>query len=53
MDKKAITWVSSGNTICVPAIGTKPIDRMVDFCSEGEGEQIYSEIERRLKALNG
>ena len=53
MDKKAITWVSSGNTICVPAIGTKPIDRMVDFCSEGEGEQIYAEIERRLQALNG
>jgi len=53
MDKKAITWVSSGNTICVPAIGTKPIDRMVDFCSEGEGEQVYAEIERRLQALNG
>ena len=53
MDKKAITWVSSGNTICVPAMGTKPIDRMVDFCSEGEGEQIYAEIERRLQALNG
>ncbi len=53
MDKKAITWVSSGNTICVPAIGVKPIERMVDYCSEGEGEQIYAEIERRLKALNG
>ena len=53
MDKKAVTWVSSGNTICVPAIGVKPIERMVDFCSEGEGEQIYAEIERRLQALNG
>ena len=53
MDKKAVTWVSSGNTICVPAIGVNPIERMVDFCSEGEGEQIYSEIERRLKAING
>ena len=53
MDKKAITWVASGNTICVPAIGVKPIERMVDYCSEGEGEQIYAEIERRLQALNG
>lgn len=53
MKKSAVTWVSSGNTICVPAIGVKPIDRMVDFCSEGEGEQIYAEIERRLQALNG
>jgi len=53
MDKKAVTWVSSGNTICVPAIGVKPIERMVDYCSEGEGEQIYAEIERRLQALNG
>ena len=53
MKKSAVTWVSSGNTICVPAIGVKPIERMVDFCSEGEGEQIYSEIERRLKAING
>jgi hypothetical protein len=53
MKKTGITWVSSGNTICVPAIGVKPIDRMVDFCSEGEGEQIYAEIERRLQALNG
>ena len=53
MKESGITWVSSGNTICVPAIGVKPIDRMVDFCSEGEGEQIYAEIERRLQALNG
>lgn len=53
MKKTGITWVSSGNTICVPAIGVKPIDRMVDFCSDGEGEQIYAEIERRLQALNG
>ena len=53
MKKTGVTWTNSGNTICVPAIGVKPIDRMVDFCSEGEGEQIYSEIERRLKALNG
>ena len=53
MKKTGVTWVSSGNTICVPAIGVKPIERMVDFCSEGEGEQIYSEIERRLKAING
>ena len=53
MKKSGVTWVSSGNTICVPAIGVKPIERMVDFCSEGEGEQIYSEIERRLKAING
>ena len=53
MKKKAITWVASGNTICVPAIGVKPIERMVDYCSEGEGEQIYAEIERRLQALNG
>ena len=53
MKKKAITWVGSGNTICVPAIGVKPIERMVDYCSEGEGEQIYAEIERRLQALNG
>jgi hypothetical protein len=53
MKKSAVTWVSSGNTICVPAIGVKPLDRMVDFCSEGEGEQIYAEIERRLQALNG
>ncbi len=53
MTKSAVTWVSSGNTICVPAIGVKPIERMVDFCSEGEGEQIYAEIERRLKAING
>ena len=52
MDKKAVTWVQSGNVICVPAIGTKPIDRMVDYCSKGEGEQIYAEIERRLQALN-
>ena len=53
MTKSAVTWVSSGNTICVPAIGVKPIERMVDFCSEGEGEQIYAEIERRLQAMNG
>jgi len=53
MKKTGVTWVSSGNTICVPAIGVKPIERMVDFCSEGEGEQIYSEIERRLQAING
>ena len=53
MKKTGVTWTNSGNTICVPAIGVKPIERMVDFCSEGEGEQIYSEIERRLKALNG
>jgi len=53
MKKTGVTWVSSGNTICVPAIGVKPIERMVDFCSEGEGEQIYAEIERRLKAING
>ena len=53
MNKAAVTWVSSGNTICVPAIGVKPIERMVDFCSEGEGEQIYAEIERRLQAING
>lgn len=53
MKKTAVTWVSSGNTICVPAIGVKPIERMVDFCSEGEGEQIYAEIERRLQAMNG
>ena len=53
MKKSAVTWVSSGNTICVPAIGVKPIERMVDFCSEGEGEQIYAEIERRLQAMNG
>ena len=53
MKKSAVTWVSSGNTICVPAIGVKPIERMVDFCSEGEGEQIYAEIERRLQAING
>ena len=53
MTKSAVTWVSSGNTICVPAIGVKPIERMVDFCSEGEGEQIYAEIERRLQAING
>ena len=53
MKKTGITWVNSGNTICVPAIGTKPIDRMVDFCSQGEGEQVYAEIERRLQALNG
>ena len=53
MKKTAVTWTNSGNTICVPAIGVKPIERMVDFCSEGEGEQIYSEIERRLKAING
>ena len=53
MKKTAVTWVSSGNTICVPAIGVKPIERMVDFCSEGEGEQIYAEIERRLQAING
>jgi len=52
MKKTGVTWVSSGNTICVPAIGVNPIERMVDFCSEGEGEQIYSEIERRLKAIN-
>jgi len=52
MKKTGVTWTNSGNTICVPAIGVKPIERMVDFCSEGEGEQIYSEIERRLKALN-
>jgi len=53
MKKTGVTWVSSGNTICVPAIGVKPIERMVDFCSEGEGEQIYAEIERRLQSLNG
>lgn len=53
MKKAGITWVNSGNTICVPAIGVKPIERMVDFCSEGEGEQIYAEIERRLQAING
>jgi len=53
MKKTGVTWVSSGNTICVPAIGVKPIERMVDFCSEGEGEQIYAEIERRLQAING
>ena len=51
---QGITWVPLQETlICVPAIGVKPIDRMVDFCSEGEGEQIYAEIERRLQALNG
>jgi len=53
MKPSAITWVSSGNTICVPAVGVKPIDRMVDFCSQGEDEQVYVEIERRLQALNG
>ena len=53
MAKTGVTWISSGNTICVPAIGVSPIERMVDFCSEGEGEQIYSEIERRLQAING
>jgi len=53
MNKTGVTWTNSGNTICVPAIGVNPIERMVDFCSEGEGEQIYSEIERRLKAING
>lgn len=53
MKKTGVTWVSSGNTICVPAIGVSPIERMVDFCSEGEGEQMYSEIERRIKAING
>ena len=53
MKKTGVTWVSSGNTICVPAIGVKPIERMVDFCSDGDGEQIYSEIERRLQAING
>ena len=53
MKKTGVTWTNSGNTICVPAIGVKPIERMVDYCSEGEGEQIYAEIERRLKAING
>ena len=53
MAKTGVTWVSSGNIICVPAIGVSPIERMVDFCSEGEGEQIYSEIDRRLQAING
>ena len=52
MKKTGITWTNSGNTICVPAIGTKPIDRMVDFCSSGEGESVYEEIERRLKNIN-
>jgi len=53
MRKDGVKWSNSGNTICVPAIGTQPIDRMVDFCSSGEGEQVYSEIERRLKTING
>tara|TARA_Y100001973_G_C5168534_1_gene317616 strand:- start:525 stop:1427 length:903 start_codon:yes stop_codon:yes gene_type:complete len=53
MKPKGITWVGSGNTICVPAIGVKPIDRMVDFCSHGEGEDVYDEITRRLQAING
>jgi len=52
MNPKKVTWVGSGNTICVPAVGVKPIDKMVDFCSQGEGEQVYAEIERRLQALN-
>jgi len=53
MKKDGVKWSNSGNIICVPAIGTKPIDRMVDFCSSGEGEQVYTEIERRLQAING
>ena len=52
MKSKKVTWVGSGNTICVPPVGVKPIDKMVDFCSQGEGEQVYAEIERRLQALN-
>ena len=52
MKSKKVTWVGSGNTICVPAVGVKAIDKMVDFCSQGEGEQVYAEIERRLQALN-
>jgi hypothetical protein len=52
MKKDGVKWSNSGNIICVPAIGTQPIDRMVDFCSSGEGEQVYSEIERRLKTIN-
>tara|TARA_R110002020_G_scaffold63770_6_gene169847 strand:- start:446 stop:1333 length:888 start_codon:yes stop_codon:yes gene_type:complete len=51
--RSAITWVNSGNTICVPAVGVQPIEKLVDFCSQGEGEQVYAEIERRLQALNG
>jgi hypothetical protein len=52
MKSNKVTWVGSGNTICVPAVGIKAIDKMVDFCSQGEGEQVYAEIERRLQALN-
>jgi len=53
MKSTGITWIASGNTICVPAIGIKAIDRMVDYCSQGEGEEVYAEIERRLQAING
>lgn len=51
--KSGAKWASSGNIICVPAIGVNPLDRLVDFCSEGDGTAIYDEIERRLKAING
>ena len=53
MKGKSVTWSASGNTICIPPVGIKPLDKMVDYCSQGEGEQVYAEIERRLQALNG
>ena len=52
MKGKSVTWSASGNTICIPPVGIKPLDKMVDYCSQGEGEQVYAEIERRLQALN-
>ena len=53
MKGKSVTWSASGNTICIPPVGIKPLDKMVDYCSQDEGEQVYAEIERRLQALNG
>ena len=53
MKGKSVTWSASGNTICIPPVGIKPLDKMVDYCSQGEGEQVYAEIERRLQAING
>ena len=53
MKGKSVTWSASGNTICIQPVGIKPLDKMVDYCSQGEGEQVYAEIERRLQALNG
>tara|TARA_R110002167_G_scaffold110108_2_gene280387 strand:- start:925 stop:1773 length:849 start_codon:yes stop_codon:yes gene_type:complete len=47
LGKAHVTW-DNGNVICAVPIGVEPEDRLLDFAMEGEGEKVYSEIERRL-----